>query len=674
VADIGDKKTNIDNTESKQFSQTSQTKDEVAETVKRLRKTVERYFKVYDVKWDNRAAAFFCTAYNETLESKFNDLRAEIDKEGYVPLLRYEKGEHIIYVTSKPKLTFRSAKLNIVLLAATIFTTMLAGSEMYVGYESAPPDSIISPRYLFLGLLSFTVPLLFILGLHEFSHYHMAKKHGIKASLPFFIPAPGILGTFGAFINIREPIPNKKALFDIGVAGPIASFLASIPIILIGLFFMSRYPAPLSIPEEGGAVIIFGPSFGILPNVTFPLFYTFLSYLVPTVEGIAIHPTAFAGWVGLLVTAMNLLPAGQLDGGHMARAVLGDKSKYASYAAIAFMLFLGTFYYSSWLLFALLIIFLGISHPPPLDDVNPLDKRRKVIASFVCAILVLSFVPIPMDIVPVAPVNYSLRLELTENETTRDIGNIVNYTVVVNNTGNQKNTIKLNTSGYVLDTLNNTVDDINTTNVAVSLFLDENKNNTTLSKNNITSSNLTLNASENRSVTLSIYVPENITYYGKKIFVNVTGTSEKNIKKNHTISVTIAVKSVILSSTEQRQNISSLTLPWTQYNITVKNIGKNNDTFNISRSNITALANHSMNASWSATISDSIQNLSVSRNNTSVTIGANESKTVYLNVSVLIPINTSIPAKEGVSITLTAVSETYKCSFDEIKLSAVLRV
>lgn len=658
MVDNGNEKTNADYTGSKP---PPQAKDEVAENVKRLRKIVERYFKVYDVKWDNRAAAFFCTVYNETLESKFNDLRAEIDREGYVPILRYEKGEHIIYVTSRPKQQFRSAKINVVLLLATIITTMLAGSEMYVSYDSAPPvlASIISLRYLFLGLLFFTVPLLFILGLHELSHYYMAKKHGVKASLPFFIPAPGMLGTFGAFINIREPIPNKKALFDIGVAGPIASFLASIPVILIGLFFMSR--SPVVFPESGGAAIIFGPSFGILPNITFPLLYSFLSYFIPTAEGVVIHPTAFAGWMGLLVTAMNLLPAGQLDGGHMARAVLGEKCKYASYAATALMLALGLIY-SSWLIFALLIMFLGISHPPPLDDVNPLGKKRKVVASFVCVILALSFVPIPMLLVEVPPVDYSVRLEITANETVVDIGSVVNYTIVVNNTGNVKNTIKFNVSGYVLDTINNTAEDIKNTNVTTNMFLDENK------------SNLTLNISETRNVTLSVSVPENVTYYGKMIIVNVTGTSEKNPKKNHTLTTTTAVKSVILYSAEKREDISYSTAPWAQYNITVKNIGKNNDTFNISISNITALADHSMIVSWNATVS-TIQNLSVLRDNVSITLDANESKSVYVNMSILIPLNsTSMPAREGVSITLTATSETYKGSFDEIKLNAVLRI
>jgi len=671
VVDNGNEKTSIDHTDSKPLPQA---KDEVAENVKRLRKIVERYFKVYNVEWDNRAAAFFCMVYNETLESKFNDLRAEIDREGYVPILRYEKGEHIIYVTSKPKQQFRSAKINVILLLATILTTMLAGSEMYVSYDSAPPvlASIISLRYLFLGLLFFTVPLLFILGLHELSHYYMAKKHGVKASLPFFIPAPGMLGTFGAFINIREPIPNKKALFDIGVAGPIASFLASIPVILIGLFFMSRYPVVL--PESGGSVVILGPSFGILPDITFPLLYSFLSYFVPTIEGVVIHPTAFAGWVGLLVTAMNLLPAGQLDGGHMARAVLGEKCKYASYAATALMLALGLIY-SSWLIFALLIMFLGISHPPPLDDVNPLGKKRKVIASFVCVILALSFVPIPMLLVEVPPVDYSVHLEIATNETVVDIGSVINYTFIVNNTGNVKNAIKFNVSGYVLDTINNTVEDIKTTNVTTNMFLDENKSNTTLSKNNSIVSNLTLNVSETRNVTLSISVPENVTYYGKMIIVNVTGTSEKNPKKNYTLTTTTAVKSVILYSAEKRQNISYSTAPWAQYNITVKNIGKNNDTFNISISNITALADHSMIASWNATVSDTIQNLSALRDSVSITLGANESKSVYVNVSILVPLNsTSMPAREGVSITLTATSETYKGSFDEIKLNAVLRI
>jgi len=216
-------------------------------------------------------------------------------------------------------------------------------------------------------------------------HYYASKKHRVDASLPFFIPLPfTLLGTFGAVISTREPIPNRKALLDIGVAGPLCGFLVAIPISLLGFYFMQQNPVP--IPPTGDNLVL-------LP----PLLLQWLGGLFTIPENALIHPTLFAGWVGIFLTAVNLLPAGQLDGGHIARAVLKEKHKYASWAVIALLAGL-SFFYTGWLMFALLIVLLiGTQHQPPLNEVTPLDRNRKLLGLLILVIFIVSFAPIPFS-------------------------------------------------------------------------------------------------------------------------------------------------------------------------------------------------------------------------------------------------------------------------------------
>jgi membrane-associated protease RseP (regulator of RpoE activity) len=293
-------------------------------------------------------------------------------------------------VVRKPRMKFKSGWVNVVLLAATIATTILAGSVLWSSVFG--DGDIFSPVNLVNGAIYFALPLMLILGIHELAHYYAAKRHGIAASLPFFIPIPPFfvipIGTMGAFISIREPIPNKKALLDIGASGPIAGLIVAIPVTIVGL--MLATPAQLA---PGPGVVEGGTTF-IGDSVLFFALRLFL----PVQENMLIHPTAFAGWVGLFVTALNLLPAGQLDGGHISRALFGDRARYASYGAFALMIGLGLFTpYSGWLIFALLIMILGMRHPPPLNDVTGLDSRRKAIGMATAVVLILCFVPVPFS-------------------------------------------------------------------------------------------------------------------------------------------------------------------------------------------------------------------------------------------------------------------------------------
>lgn len=353
-----------------------------------LKREVDQQFPFYDVKYDLNTAVFFCRIDETTLEEKFTLLRRSLSEKGYIPMLRYEQGEHLIYVIKKPKSKTKPIWINLALFIATIITTTLAGSLQWVSIYNKDLIEMISPYYLGQGFVFFSVPLLLILGVHEMGHYYASKKHNVEASLPYFIPLPPplfTLGTFGALISTREPIPDRKSLLDIGAAGPICGFLVAIPVALLGFYFMQQNPIPP--PTSNGEGI----------TIMYPLVLQFFSSFFTIPANTIIHPTAFAGWVGLFVTGMNLLPIGQLDGGHVSRALFKEKSKYITWAAIAIIIGLG-FFYAGWLIIAIFVVFLlGTQHPAPLNELHPLDSRRKIIGIIALLIFILCFTSIPIS-------------------------------------------------------------------------------------------------------------------------------------------------------------------------------------------------------------------------------------------------------------------------------------
>jgi membrane-associated protease RseP (regulator of RpoE activity) len=243
---------------------------------------------------------------------------------------------------------------------------------------------ILNPEIVVLSLI-YTVVLLSILLGHELGHFLACQYYRIDATLPYFIPAPTLIGTMGAFIKIRSPITKKKQLFDIGIAGPLTSFILSLPAIGLGLFLSKAVP---SSPSE--ETLFFGD----------PLLVKFVGNLFfkGAPEGFTIvpHPIAFAGWVGILVTALNLFPVGQLDGGHVVYALFGKKSlKLAPYIIGIFVL-LGVFFWIGWFVWALLIYFLGLKHPHIYDEEVPLSPSRKLLGVFVLIIFIVSFTPEPI--------------------------------------------------------------------------------------------------------------------------------------------------------------------------------------------------------------------------------------------------------------------------------------
>ena len=359
--------------------------------IEEIKKIVERYFTVYESKQEENIFAFFIKLplQEEMIQQNFDSLLKELKEKNLIPFLRERDGEHVIFVAYKPKVKGKPKWVNILLFVTTVITTMLSGAILFKGEGSW--WSILSFEKLLNGLIFFSLPLLSILGIHELRHYFVSKKHGIASSLPFFIPIPPNpvlpLGTMGAVISMREPIPDRKALLDIGIAGPLAGFLVAIPVLLIGLKLSSL----ISVEEIPKGTPLLGE----------PLLFSIISSLAVHVEPgyvINLHPTAFAGWVGLLVTAINLLPAGQLDGGHIARAVLKEKHRYASFATVILLASLSFIGMGNWLFFLLLLVFLiGTEHPPPLNEFTPLDGKRKLLALIALLIFILSFTPMPFS-------------------------------------------------------------------------------------------------------------------------------------------------------------------------------------------------------------------------------------------------------------------------------------
>jgi len=256
-------------------------------------------------------------------------------------------------------------QINIILLVLTILTT-----------------------YLMNGIL-YSISIISILLAHEMGHYLMCRKYGIDATLPYFIPLPlPPFGTMGAFIKMKSPIPNKRVLFDIGVAGPIAGFVVTIPVLMIGLHNSSFIPKP----ETEVMGIYLGKS----------ILFSKLAEIVlgpePAGFDTLLHPMAYAGWAGLFVTALNLLPIGQLDGGHVIYSLFGQRTDVIYKITLVAFMIICAVWYPGWLLLILLLLFFGFKHPPPINPYIELDSGRKLLAYITMIIFVLCFIPVPFII------------------------------------------------------------------------------------------------------------------------------------------------------------------------------------------------------------------------------------------------------------------------------------
>jgi len=262
------------------------------------------------------------------------------------------------------------------LFIATVASTLFAGSVQQGVNPLETPSGWIRG-------IPFSFTLLAILLTHEMGHYLTSRWHRVDASLPYFIPSPTFIGTFGAFIRMRSPIMEKRALLDIGASGPIAGFIVSIAAVGIGL----KYSTVVQSQDLSGL------------GLGAPLIFQFISYWVlgPVGEGydVVLHPVAFAGWIGLFVTALNLIPIGQLDGGHVVFAILERKHRLISLSMVPILFAMGFFGWSGWYVWAVLPLLIGIGHPPTKDPDERLDPARRAVAWTTLAIFVLCFTPEP---------------------------------------------------------------------------------------------------------------------------------------------------------------------------------------------------------------------------------------------------------------------------------------
>jgi membrane-associated protease RseP (regulator of RpoE activity) len=338
------------------------------------------------------------------------------------PLFRDEDDRHMVLVMdgraqAKPSNYWVNLVLFLVTLLSVIYTGALSATEV-------PPDAslieaLIAPLSNLKSGLPFAISLMAILLAHELGHYFVGRARHAPVTLPYFIPFPAPIspfGTMGAVIQMKAPPRDKRALLEIGIAGPLAGFIVAIPILLYGLSLSTVEPLR---PIAGGAMqmegnsllylllkwIVFGqvlPSpadFGNLPPLLYWLRYFFTGSPFPWGGlDVMIHPIAFAGWAGLLVTALNLIPVGQLDGGHILYALLGDKARRLYPFMLGFTVLMG-FAWQGWWLWSGLLLLFGRMYDQPLDQVTSLDRRRKVLAVCGLILFILVFTPVPLLIV-----------------------------------------------------------------------------------------------------------------------------------------------------------------------------------------------------------------------------------------------------------------------------------
>jgi membrane-associated protease RseP (regulator of RpoE activity) len=281
--------------------------------------------------------------------------------------------------------------LHVLLFMLTLVSTTWWGALHYAAFIddfAGRPVTMPFPA-LFLRGFWYSATILAILGCHELGHYLACRYYDVDASLPYFLPVPLVLtGTMGAFIRIREPIPQKRMLFDIGIAGPLAGFVVAVPALLLGLAMSHVVRIPPNTPgyELGEPLLFKWASWALWGNP-------------PEGYALNMHPVAFAAWFGLLATALNLFPIAQLDGGHISYAVLGRRSVYVTFGMIAVAIGLAAFS-ASWILWTALtigmLVVFGPRHPPVFDEHVPLDRARLLLALLALVMLVLCFTPAPI--------------------------------------------------------------------------------------------------------------------------------------------------------------------------------------------------------------------------------------------------------------------------------------
>jgi membrane-associated protease RseP (regulator of RpoE activity) len=277
--------------------------------------------------------------------------------------------------------------LALALLLVTLFTTTAVGTYLAGVTETQLQET---PTLLLRGL-PYAIALLVILGCHEMGHYLMARRYGMQVTLPYFIPVPFFLGTLGAFIQMKSPVPNRRALFDIGIAGPLAGLGVAIPLLLWGLAHSTVVP----IPEEGASLLNFealDPKASLMLTLMSKLM---LGSAVAADQALHLHPVAIAGCLGLVVTALNLMPVGQLDGGHIVHAMYGQRVGGVVGQVARLLVFGLALVHTELMIWAILLFFIPAADQPALNDVSELDDRRDFLGLLALTLLVMIVLPAP---------------------------------------------------------------------------------------------------------------------------------------------------------------------------------------------------------------------------------------------------------------------------------------
>lgn len=353
----------------------------VEDQVQRLRSQVEDVLRVESYTLGRSGEVFFSGKLTRDAETAWETLNRRLSPQGYLPFLQRRGGHDTLLLTAAPPLARRRVWINALLFVVTVLTTLYAGATQ----QGADPLS--NPASLVQGI-PFAFPLLLILGTHEMGHFVVAKIKGMQVSLPYFIPVPFGLGTFGAFIRMDSPVKDRKAFFDVGLAGPFAGLLVAIPVLIFGLTISQVQPIVrgLGYIQEGNSIL-----------------YLALKYLVfgQALPGggqdVLLSPVAFAGWLGLFLTAVNLLPAGQLDGGHAAYALFGRAYNLVAQLTFIVLLILGFTVWQGWLIWAFFIMLSGPGHPRPMNDIPGLDAPRYLVSLLAGLLLILLITPIPFS-------------------------------------------------------------------------------------------------------------------------------------------------------------------------------------------------------------------------------------------------------------------------------------
>jgi membrane-associated protease RseP (regulator of RpoE activity) len=358
--------------------------------VTQMRQAMTPYFSVTHTGLDLPQPGYvqFHGRYQQDATHGFPHIQKQFAPYGFTPVARLEADGRIV-ITAEPYVEIPKPsdwRINAILFVITVLATLATGA-LYGA------ESLEEGLQLWRGW-PFSLSIMLILGAHEMGHYLAARHHNVAVTLPYFIPLPLLspIGTMGAFIRLKERVPTRAALLDIGAAGPLAGFVLAVPILFIGLYTSEVGPISTTGLLEGNSILYAAAKFIV-----------FGQFLPSATQDVYINQVAWAGWVGLLVTAINLIPLGQLDGGHVTYALWGQKTEHFFLPVIACMAVLSVISFLvggalTWVVWLGLLFLVGRVHAEPLEDVTPLNGRRRVIAIATLVIFVLVFVPIPFQI------------------------------------------------------------------------------------------------------------------------------------------------------------------------------------------------------------------------------------------------------------------------------------